>query len=270
MVALAVTVWFLFVRAEKSGAPGSQTSQTNNEQASESRPQFPFTDLQSVVDTWDASQSGTASVVIYDLDNDKTAASLNPDRVYFSASLYKLFVAYVGYQKVADGTYDLDDSYLSGYTRGKCLDEMIRSSSIPCGEKMALEIGSSAIMEKLRSFGFKFTNMSGAYATTSASDVTIILIKIANGEGLSEEHKNLYLDSMKTQPDLYRRGLPKGFESVTVYNKVGWNLTREWHDAAIIVLPDGHRYVVTVLTESVGMNNIAKLATAIEQKISQL
>lgn len=266
VIGLTLATWLLLVRAEKSNAPGQETSEQSGGQLAETKPKYDFIDLQPVVDTWDASQSGTASVVIYDLDNDKTAASLNSDRVYFGASLYKLYVAYEGYRKVTDGSYDLDDAYLSGYTRGKCLDVMIRESYSPCAEKMWVELGKEALTNKLKTYGITSTNMSSLQ--TTAADVSIILRRIATREGLSEEHAKLYMDSMKVQPALYRRGLPTGFEDITVYNKVGWNLTREWHDAAIVELPDGHRYVVVVLTENVGMNNIAALGRAIEQKIT--
>ena len=267
ILVLALAVWFLFLRTEKSAAPGSGSRESSSEDtAEEKKPQFPFVDLQATVERWDSSHGGTSSVVIYDIDNGKIAASLNPHRIYFGASLYKLYVAYEGYLKIVDGTYDLDDPYLSDYTRGKCLDIMIRESYSPCAEKMWVELGKEALTAKMKSYGLKNTNLSSLQ--TTAYDSNLILRKLAKGDELDKQHTELYLDSMKTQPALYRRGLPKGFTDITVYNKVGWNLTLEWHDAAIIELSDGHRYVITVLTENVGMNNIAALAKALQQKIS--
>ncbi len=257
----------LFKKEKPTNQNSSSSSGTSNPEPQ--KPSLPVIDLQPTVEAWADKQSGTTSVVVIDLANNKTVASVNPDEVFFSASIYKLFVAYVGYQKVADGTYDIDESFLNENTFGECLDEMIRSSSIPCGEAMAQELDSDKIMGKLKDYGFAHTKMSGAYATTSASDVAILLQRLFEKRDLSEEHTNLFLSSMKDQPDKFRRGLPSGFTKSTVYDKVGWNEQLEWHDTAIVTLPNGRSYVVSVLTKSVGSKNIAALGAAIEAKLTE-
>jgi hypothetical protein len=95
-----------------------------------------------------------------------------------------------------------------------------------------------------------------------------MLARIARGEGLSEESQAAYLSSMKDQEAKYRRGLPSGFESLTVYNKVGWNEPVEWHDSAIVELTDGRKLIVTVMSENVGYTNISKLGTEIEKSLN--
>lgn len=105
--------------------------------------------------------------------------------------------------------------------------------------------------------------------TTTAEDAATILARIWKGEELSKENRDKFLDSMKTQPDIYRRGLPSGFPTnVTAYNKVGWNLDQEWHDTAIVSLPNNRNYVVTVFTENVGFSNIRTLGTDLLAKLS--
>ena len=74
---------------------------------------------------------------------------------------------------------------------------------------------------------------------------------------------------MKAQPVTYRRALPSGFSRSAVYNKVGWNLQIEWHDTAIVTLPNGRSYVITVLTQNVGSAQIAALGKAIETRLTQ-
>lgn len=263
----AAAFWWL--RKDSNSSSQAPASSSNNSQQQTEQKNLPIIDAQPTVDTWANQQSGTASVVVYDLANNKTVASLNPDKVYFSASIYKLFVAYYGYQKIADGTYTLNEQYLGSMTRGDCLDAMIRSSDIPCGEKMAVELGSSQIMKKLTDYGFENTDMSGAYATTSAADVAIILQRLWNQTDLSETPSGSLLDSMKDQPAKFRRGLPSGFTKSTVYDKVGWNENIEWHDTAIVTLPNNRSYVITVLTKNVGYNQIARLGKALEAKLSQ-
>ena len=271
ILALVAVGAFAILRIVDDNSPAntqspSKKSSTKNKKGEES---YPIVNLQPTLNSWAAKQSGTASVVVYDLANEKIIGSLNPDRQYFAASLYKLFVAYLGYQKVADGTDSLNEAYRSNYTRGECLDAMIRESYSPCGEQMASEFGSTAILKMLKDYGFENTAMSGAYTTTSANDVAIILERLFKRQDLSEKHTKLYLDSMKTQPALYRRGLPSGFRDSIVYNKVGWNGQVEWHDAAIVTLPNDRSYVVVVLTENVGTTNIIALARALEAKLSK-
>lgn len=250
----------------KRAASTTEESSTANQQSVQ-QPSFPVIDLQPVVDSWESKQSGQASVVIYDLANKKVVASLNPDRQYFSASIYKLYVAYAGYQKIADGTYKADEPYLTGYTRAKCLDAMIRDSYSPCGEKMWNELGKENLTAKLRTYGLTNTSMTGLY--TSAKDAAIILQRLHERRDLTETHQQAFLGSLKDQPATYRRGLPSGFSQSTVYNKVGWNGQVDWHDAAIVTLPNGRSYVVSVFTERVGSAQIAALGREIQGRLTQ-
>lgn len=250
---------------KQSGNSAPNTSRQNT--STETKPSFPFIDLQSTVDAWAAKQSGTASVYIYDLANHKVTAELNPDKQHDTASIYKLYVAYIGYQKIADGTYSFSDPYRSGYNRGQCLDAMIRSSYSPCGEQMLGELGGVNITTKIKTYGVTNTSLSGFY--TSAHDAGIILQRLFEKTDLSAKYADLYLDSMKTQPAIYRRGLPSGFTKSTVYNKVGWREQVEWHDTAVVSLSNGRSYVVCVLTENVGSSRIAQLGKALETRLTQ-
>ena len=251
-------------KTENTSTPTQQPT-TNNQPAAE-EPQFPVINLQPLVAAWAAKQNGRASVAVYDLANKKIVASLNPDRQYFAASIYKLYVAYIGYQKIADGTYDADEPYLSGYTRAECLDAMIRESYSPCGEKWWNELGRENLTARMKDYGLKNTSLAGLY--TSAGDAAIILQRLFERQDLTKAHRAAFLDSMKDQPALYRRGFPSGFSKSTVYNKVGWNLQTEWHDTAIITLPNGRSYVITVLSENVGSSQIKSLGQAIESRLT--
>jgi beta-lactamase class A len=265
IIAVGAVAYFYWPENEQKNSSNQQT-QTTNESETE-QPSFPLINLQPTVDAWANKQSGTASVVIYDLANNKTVGSLNPDRQYFSASIYKLYVAYAGYQKIADGTYSADAPYLSGYTRAKCLDAMIRDSYSPCGEKWWAELGKESLTAKLKTYGLTNTSMTGLY--TSAEDAAIVLQRLFERRELTQAHRTAFLNSMKDQPALYRRGLPSGFSQSTVYNKVGWNGQVEWHDTAIITLPNGRSYIVSVLTENIGSTQIKALGQAIEARLIQ-
>ncbi|MCA9323667.1 serine hydrolase [Candidatus Saccharibacteria bacterium] len=214
------------------------------------------------IDSLPASASSTASVSIVDTDN-TFITGFKIDRQYFTASLYKLYVAYEGYKAIDAGIYGPDEPYLSGKTRLQCLDAMIRSSDSPCGEKMWTELGKEKLDAAIKTYGIKNTSMVNL--RTTSEDVATLLSLVARGEGLSEDSKSKFLDSMKDQDALYRRGLPSGFsDTVTVYNKVGWNENLEYHDASILELPDRKQLIVTVLTSGVGTAKIRDLAAGLE------
>ncbi len=233
----------------------------------EPEPDFDAVALQSAVDEWVNSTSGTSSVVVAD-ESGEVLAAHNSDQVYFAASLYKLFVAYEGYQSLDEIGEVPDTNYLNGQTRQECLDLMIRDSDSPCGEKMLAELGGLELTNKLREYGI--TNTSMTNISTTAYDSMKVLSLVLLGRGLSEDHQAKYLESMLVQDDLYRRGLPSGFsDQVSVYNKVGWNEQKEWHDAAIVENQNGERLIVVVLTENVGTTKIKELAASVESVITE-
>jgi beta-lactamase class A len=263
---IAAAAAYIYWPDDNSSSPSTATNQPSRASQSEQQ-SFPVIDLQPTVDTWAGRQNGEASILIYDLANGRTVASLNPDRQYFTASIYKLYVAYVGYQKIADGTYGANEQYLSGYTRAKCLDAMIRDSYSPCGEKMWSELGKESLTAKLKTYGLTNTSMTGLY--TSAKDAAVVLQRLYERRDLTDSHREAFLVSLKDQPATYRRGLPSGFSQSTVYNKVGWNGQVDWHDTAIITSPNGRSYVISVFTERVGSAQIAALGREIEARVTE-
>lgn len=255
-------------------APTTEVPATDiDEPAAEPEPEgFDAVAMQLALDNWVAGQSGIASVVIADPQaaNYPAAGSLlaahNIDEQYFTASIYKLFVAYEGYRAVDAGELDPTQAYLGDATLATCLDLMIRESDSPCAEKLWNQLGKQQLTDRLAEYGLTSTDLVGLQ--TTASDVAIILQKIALGEGLSTESQQALLESMQNQ--IYRDALNKGFsQDVTVYNKIGFNGVAEYHDTAIIQLPDGRQIIFVVLTDGVGTSQIANLARAIEQILVQ-
>lgn len=263
---LLLIVSFLF--NNKAAAPEQQNqsiqTETNQTEQNEENPtpQYNAKELQSVVDSWVKSHGGTYSVVVSDPSSNKTLATTAKDTQYFTASIYKLYVAYIGYQKIDDGTYSANQTYLNGWTRGKCLDEMIRTSNSPCAEKMWVELGKENLNTQLKKYGLTNTSMTGLY--TSAADTAIILTNIQNSKDLSKESRSKLLESMKNQ--IYRDGLPAGFTKMTVYDKVGFRGTVEYHDTALVKTDKG-TVVVSVLTKNAGTKNIAGLGKALQEAL---
>ena len=233
--------------------PGTQTKQ------------FDSQTLQNVVEEWASPKltgSTRASVVLMD-EEGQLIVGFKIDSEYFAASIYKLFVAYEGYRQVDANEVNKDESYQGGRTRIECLDVMLRDSDSPCVEKLWDELGKQNLTDTLIAYGIDNTSMTGL--STTAEDAGKMLAKISKGDGLSENSRSLYLSSMETQDALYRRGFPSGFSNgVTVYNKVGWNEQKEWHDVGIIKTSDGRKLIYAVMTEGVGSKQIAELGRKIE------
>ncbi len=232
------------------------------EPAPEAEPVLP--DMQPTIDQWAASHPGTYSITIMDRSG-QVKAEINSQEQYFAASIYKLYVAYIGYQRVDDGTYSLSEPYWNGWTRGKCLDEMIRTSHSPCAEKMWVELGKENITAQLKGYGLTNTSMTGL--VTSSHDAAVILSRLERGLDLSEASRSKMLDSMLNQ--IYRDALPAGFASSQVFDKVGFRETVEYHDTAIVRFTNGQSLIVSVLTKSAGSRNIAGLAAEIEALMAQ-
>lgn len=272
VVVLAVGVWFVFFRTTDESVELTYVEpEIQVEPIVEEEPSYEFDAiaLQNAVDQWVANQSGNASVVIRDAE-DITSENLavhQPDESYFAASMYKLFVVHEGYVALDASWFDPDEVYVAGQTRFECLDKAIRSSDSPCAEAWWNELGKEEQTYQLTTYGIDDTSLTGI--TTTAQDTARMLSLIWSGQELSEYARASYLSSMEDQDALYRRGLPSGFsDTVVVYNKVGWNLTREWHDGAIVDFGQGRVLVIAVLTENVGMNQVASLATAIESVVN--
>lgn len=270
----AVLWWFVDSQVKRDSTTDqvvemNQIVEPTNEAIDEAseEPDFDAEQLQIVATEWAEEQAGDVSIVMMASDGE-TIASVRPQEEYFAASLYKLYVAYVGYLGIDNGEYDGNEMYLAGDTRLECLDRMIRESYSPCAEKMWNELGKENITSMLQEWGIDRTSMTDI--TTTAEDASKILARLVTGAELGGASQAAYLDSMLDQPALYRRGLPSGFsEVVAVHNKVGWNELVEWHDAAILQLEDGREIIVSVLTRNVGSRAIAEFGSQLEAVLVQ-
>ena len=212
--------------------------------------------LQKVVDNWQVQTKGSGSVVILDAQTNQKLASTGENKEYFTASIYKLYVAYLALQDIDSGIHTINDPFLDGQTRAQCLDNMIQNSDSNCGEKMLNEFPRDVLQQRLNQIGLKNTSL--IKYTTTAADAALVTQKVAIGDGLSKASTELMHTAMQFQK--YQQGLQTGFNNLTVYDKIGFYETG-WHDSAFVKLPSGKLVVVTVLTQDMGskqVNNLAK------------
>jgi beta-lactamase class A len=214
--------------------------------------------------TWLKKRSGQYGVYVGGTDGN-TYAEAQADRVFSSESIYKLYVAYLGYQQMDTGTVQPSQLYSAGRTRLQCLDLMIRVSDSPCAEKLLSELGKPAVDVKLKAYGL--SNTSVRSMRTTARDAAKVLELIQKGADLSADSRTRLLESLKNQK--YRNGLPKGFAGSTAYNKVGFRDLVQYNDVALVTLADGRVITVAVMTENAGVKNIARLGAEINRLLQQ-
>lgn len=263
-VVAIVVFWFASGTSE---APEPVKKQTDTKAATKPKePEKPTkVDLQPTIDAWVAGQSGNYGIVVYDPANEAVIASYQPDEQFFTASIYKLYVAYLALQDIEAGKLSADQVILAGQTRKQCIYKMIHSSDSPCGETVLNSMGASTVTERLKS-QFGFTNTAFPAFVTSAQDALTITKRLQAKQDLDEEHTAFLLDAMKTQ--IYRNGVPTGAPEATVYDKIGFDSPDLWTDVGIIELPGGRQYVYSIFGNGgVGSSQIADFARTIYPKL---
>lgn len=254
VLVLGVGVWAVLARGTRAPAgsnamASSHQSAKQTGQAKESaKPKL--VNLQPVVDGWLAKQPAEFGIVVYDPANKQTIASHNPDKKYFAASLYKLFVAYLALVDFQKGTQDPGEVLVNGFTRKQCVDKMIRESYSPCGEAMMADMGQESLRTRISAIGIASTTFAGI--TTTAHDSALILQYILEMRDLNAANTAFLKDAMRIQDQRFRNGLAKGAPQATWETKVGWNEQANYHDVGTMTLPGGRQYVVAILSQNNG------------------
>lgn len=238
----------------------------------------PSVDLQPIVDAWVKQVGGNKSVIIYDLDNEKTVGVYNPDEKYNTASLYKLFVVYEGYRRLQNGEWQQNTKAGStGHTILECLDLAIRESHSSCAETLWSMIGHDNL-DRIIKNDLKIQNSDISHLTSNPNDILKIMQLFYKHDDIKDETLVSRMeDSFLNQPATtynWRQGLPSGFKKAAVYNKVGWDYNpskKYWniyHDTAIIDFgTDKPHLIVVVMTNKVPFERISALGTEIEKAV---
>lgn len=210
-----------------------------------------YASLQEAVNMWlKAYRHGAVGLEIYDVNAQEVVASYDANRRMGPRSIYKLFYLYDAYAQIDAGKDDPNQYWADGKTLEVCLDNMVRYSNNPCAEAMIDDPGRSArVAQLIAQLGLANTQSDGL--NTSAHDVSKLLQYYYAHPEWSESSWQKFRETALNQPYTYRKGLPSGFATATVYSKAGWGGTA-YNDAAMVELPSGQRYIVVVLTEDTG------------------
>lgn len=271
---------------DQSDGTSDQSTATSDSDATDQSTTPALIDFQPLLDQWIADTRGSSQidlgVMIYDLDHQTVVGSYQPDAVFNAASIYKLFYAYDGYREIAAGRDSADAHFITtadkgDLTLGACLDLIIRESYNGCADPLRSDPDRTARVEALIS-DLGLTNTANAGLYSSARDLTRLLQLYWEHPDLTADQWTTIQDSLLNQPPTtydWRQGLPAGFTTAEVYNKVGWawngSYWSVYNDAAIVVFPEQHRhYLVVVLTEGISSavpTPITQLGHAIEAAV---
>lgn len=207
-------------------------------------------------------------LMIHNLDTgDKF--EVNSDKLFESASLYKMFVMLAIYYDVEGGRLSLDDQITlvpdadahdeDGYTivtQGnslpvrELLDHMIVESNNTAGLMLLFQIKVARLQAIVSDLGFKQSDFSDSWNfQVTAQDLDQYFSRLADLKlmGAKDDQPMLDLYSRSVPRDRISADLPPGTK---VANKTG-TLPGIINDSGIIYLPNGNRVVVSVLTDNV-------------------
>jgi len=217
-------------------------------------------DLSAVMKKYAESHSGTYGVAMVELSGKHRYASYNADKIFTTASTYKLFVAVSTLQRIENGTWHWSDSSADGYNKRTCFDRMIELSDNDCAQSFLFSIGFEQETSEAHALGAVHTTFKNGDITSTPDDELLLLGLIGTGQILSDESRDILISAMKQ--NVYVAGIPSGLPDIEVADKVGF-LQELLHDAAIVYSPKG-TYALVVMTANSSWANIAGMAAAIE------
>jgi beta-lactamase class A len=220
--------------------------------------------LQALLDYWDANNGGTWGIVLKTTDG-SISANLNPNRQFISASVYKIYVAYVVYTKTDNGELSMSAQTGNGYTVAGCLDLMIVRSDNACANELGNMIGWDANDGMLHAKGFGLTTIAQGGKLTTAQDAANYLLQLQGGTLLSNGNKDDLL--YKMGHNIYRYAIPAGSPGMHSANKLGAAGAYN-HDVAIVYHPKG-TYVLSVFSQGSNHASIRELARQVTNVMNQ-
>jgi len=221
--------------------------------------------LTSAITTAVAAQQGDYSVSVRELGGAGRRAEIDGDVEVEPASVIKLFFAWAALRERDEGRIDLDELMPSGESWISCIRLMISVSDNDCAADIRVALGNDELNRLFADWEFTGTRIlldaAGTYIgkTTTANDVTQLLVRLETGTLLSPESTS-YLHRL-LERQVWRTRIASGVpEGVVVENKSGEFWVRSgWtqSDAGIVRGPNA-TYVVTVF----GRNDATKQGVA--------
>lgn len=226
------------------------------------RPEVRDADLERAVRQALGEAADDYSVYVKELERGRTA-SVNADRIFYSASLYKLFVMYEVFRQAAHRLIDLDevlivtphyDAYaFSPRATQLCqslpvrdlLQTMMSVSDNAAGVLLMELVGSWNVNTALDAFGMPTFRILEDDLPLTVLDAALMLEAIVRGEAVDRASSEAMLGLLATEriDNGVLAGLPAG---TVVAHKTG-NLQTATNQAAIVYSPEA-TYIIVALT----------------------
>ncbi|MCW9708546.1 serine hydrolase [Fodinibius salsisoli] len=235
------------------------------------------------------SLEGTFAVAFKNLDDSTETVYINEREMFHAASTMKTPVMVELFKQAEEGKFSLDDSVvvtnefrsivdssiyqmdISSDSEGELydaigqkrtirqlIDDMITMSSNLATNILIEKAGAQNVTQTMRSYGADSIRVlrgvedikayeQGLSNRTTAFDEAVIYEHLGRGEAVSKEASQAMIDILKNQHfnEMIPARLP---EEVVVAHKTGW-ITGVNHDVGLIILPDGGRYVLVLLSK---------------------
>ena len=225
----------------------------------------PSKSLEAAIAATIASLEGNYTVSVRELAKEPRIADIDGDLAIEPASVIKLFFAWAALRERDSGRLDLEELMPSGESWISCIRLMISVSDNDCSADIRTALGNERLNALFADWGFASTRIllddNGGYAgkTTTANDVTRLLVRLENGTLLSPESTEYFHRLLQRQ--VWRTRIPSGVpDGVAVENKSGefW-VSGGWTQSdAGIVRGEDTTYVITVF----GRNDATKAGVA--------
>jgi len=221
--------------------------------------------MQALLDYWSQSHGGQYGIVMRQLSGGNISASVNANKQFRSASVYKIYIAYVVYTKVNAGQLSMKADVGNGKNVASCLELMIVRSDNGCGIALGNKIGWGANNGMLHAKGFGSTTLVHGGHLTTAQDTATFLAQLQAGALTHSAYDGSLLSMFGRQ--IWRYGIPAGSPGMHVANKLG-TVAGFNNDVAIVYHPRG-TYILTVMTYGSSFGSIRELATQVAALMSQ-
>jgi beta-lactamase class A len=195
---------------------------------------------------------------------DGNGAVVNPDKVFYAASLFKVSVMYEVFHQRALGLLSFDERllvtpYYVGFDLGTLRVEVCQTLSISeaLGYMMSISDNTSAVLlqdrvgagninRSLEALGLTTTRLLSDDLPTTAADMAVLMEMIARGKAVDAEASQEMVNLLASEEidNGLRAGVPEG---TLVAHKTG-NWSNATHDAGIVYAP-GTTYVIAVLSD---------------------
>lgn len=254
------------------------------------------------------SLEGTFAVAFKSLDDSSKAVLINEEEMFHAASTMKTPVMVELFKQAEAGKFSLDDSILvknkfrsivdsSKYqmdigadsgeklykligqkrTIRKLIDDMITMSSNLATNILIEKVGAENVTRTMRSYGADSIRVlrgvedikaykQGLNNRTNAMDLLVLFERLGREEAVSTKASKEMIAILTKQH--FNKMIPAKLpNSVEVAHKTGW-ITGVNHDSGLIILPDGRRYVLVLLSKEVDnrkqvINSFARISRQI-------